>query len=197
MLDMKRICVFTGSSLGVNAAHRAAAATFADVLAARDIELVYGGGCVGLMGVLADTMLACGGRVIGVIPHALMQREVGHRGLTELTVVDSMHERKATMAALADGFVALPGGFGTLEELFEILTWAQLGLHGKPCGVLNVDGYFDSLLKFLDHAVEQGFVRCEHRDLLLVDDDPQRLLARFEDHRPPRIETWLQPRIQI
>ena len=184
--------MFAGSSSGVDDAYRGAAVALAHALADRHIELVYGGGCVGLMGVLADAMLARGGRVIGVIPHTLMVREVGHRGLTELKVVDSMHERKALMAELSDGFIALPGGFGTLEELFEILTWAQLGLHARPCGVLNVGGYFDALMGFLDHAFEQGFVRAEHRAMVLVDIEPDRLLERFSAYRSPVIEKWLQ-----
>jgi uncharacterized protein (TIGR00730 family) len=184
--------VFAGSSGGVDVAHRDAAVALADALARRGLELVYGGGCVGLMGVLADAMLARGGRVIGVIPHTLMVREVGHRGLTELKVVESMHERKAMMAELADGFIALPGGFGTLEELFEILTWAQLGLHGRPCGVLNIGGYYDALLNFLDHAHAQGFVRAEHRSMLLVADDARDLLDQFAHYRAPTTETWLR-----
>ncbi len=189
---VKRICVFAGSSSGARTAYRDAAVSLAKVLAERGFELVYGGGCVGLMGVLADAMLAHGGRVIGVIPHTLMVREVGHRGLTELKVVDSMHERKAAMAELSDGFVALPGGFGTLEELFEVLTWAQLGLHGRPCGVLNVDGYYDALLQFLDHAGGQGFVRSAHRSMLLVAQDAAVLLDQFEQYRAPTAEKWLQ-----
>jgi uncharacterized protein (TIGR00730 family) len=193
---VKRICVFAGSSSGSNVAHRDAAVALSDALARRGFELVYGGGCVGLMGVLADAMLARGGRVTGVIPHTLLVREVGHRGLTELKVVESMHERKATMAELSDGFIALPGGFGTLEELFEILTWAQLGLHGRPCGVLNIDGYYDALLKFLDHAHGQGFVRAEHRSMLLVAEDPTNLLDQFERYRAPTTEKWLQRRTQ-
>ena len=157
----------------------------------RDIELVYGGGCVGLMGVLADAMLARGGRVIGVIPHTLMVREVGHRGLTELHVVDSMHERKATMAELSDGFIALPGGFGTLEELFEILTWAQLGLHGHPCGLLNIDGYYDALLRFSITRTGKGscgpnIVRCCWLRT-------SRAIARpVRRYRAPTMEKWLQ-----
>lgn len=189
---MKRICVFAGSSPGANDAYRSAAVELGEALAARDIELVYGGGCVGLMGVLADAALARGGRVIGVIPHTLMVREVGHRALTELHVVDSMHERKAMMAELSEGFIALPGGFGTLEEMFEILTWAQLGLHGHPCGLLNVEGYFDSLLAFLDHSVQEAFVRDAHRAMLLVDDSPQSLLDRFAAYRAPVVAKWLQ-----
>ena len=188
---MTRICVFAGSSSGENKRHRDAAVALADELARRGVELVYGGGCIGLMGVIADAMLARGGRVTGVIPHTLMVREVGHRGLTDLKVVDSMHERKALMAELSDGFIALPGGFGTLEELFEILTWAQLGLHGHPCGVLNVDGYFDGLFEFLDHAVAEGFVRNAHRQMLLVDDDPRRLLDAFSQYRAPALAKWL------
>ncbi len=189
---MKRICVFAGSSPGANEEYRLAAVELGGALAARGIELVYGGGCVGLMGVLADAALARGGRVIGVIPHTLMVREVGHRGLTDLHVVDSMHDRKAMMAELSDGFIALPGGFGTLEETFEILTWAQLGLHAHPCGVLNVEGYFDSLLAFLDHSVSEAFVREAHRSMLLVDDSPHRLLDRFAAYRAPTVEKWLQ-----
>ena len=191
-VDVKRICVFAGSSSGSNVAHHDAAVALAEALAERGFELVYGGGCVGLMGVLADAMLARGGRVIGVIPHTLMVREVGHRGLTELKVVDSMHERKALMAELSDGFIALPGGFGTLEELFEILTWAQLGLHGRPCGVLNIAGYYDALLQFLDHAHDEAFVRAQHRSMLLVADDPRDLLDEFERYRAPTTEKWLQ-----
>ena len=188
---MRRICVFSGSSAGNNPRHRGATIELAQVLAARRLELVYGGGCVGLMGVLADAMLAAGGRVIGVIPRTLMQREVGHRGLTELKIVDSMHERKAEMVALSDGFIALPGGFGTLDETFEVLTWAQLGVHSNPVGVLNSDGFFDPLLEYLDRAVAEGFVRHEHRAMWLVDDDPARLLDRFADYRAPSIEKWL------
>ena len=188
---MRRICVFCGSSTGTNATHRRATAELAEALAARDLELVYGGGCVGLMGVLADAMLAAGGRVIGVIPRTLMQREVGHRGLTELKIVESMHERKAEMVALSDGFIALPGGFGTLDEMFEALTWAQLGMHGHPCGVLNSDGFFDALFAYLDRAVTEGFVRGEHRAMWIADDDPNRLLDRFAAYRAPAIEKWL------
>jgi uncharacterized protein (TIGR00730 family) len=143
------------------------------------------------MGVLADAVLAAGGHVIGVIPHALMQREVGHRGLPELRVVDSMHERKALMADLADGFVALPGGIGTLEEFCEVLTWGQLGMHRKPCGLLNVEGFFDPLLAFLDQAVQERFFRPEHRDMVVVDSCAESLLARFADYRSPVNDKWI------
>jgi uncharacterized protein (TIGR00730 family) len=192
---VKRICVFAGSSTGTADVYRTAAVALADALSARGVELVYGGGCVGLMGVLADAMLARGGRVIGVIPQALVAREVGHHGVSELRIVESMHERKATMAELSDGFIALPGGFGTLEEMFEVLTWAQLGLHQRPCGLLNAAGYFDGLLGFLDHASGEGFVNSIHRAMLLVDADPERLLARFADYRAPTVDKWLtEPR---
>jgi uncharacterized protein (TIGR00730 family) len=192
---VKRICVFAGSSAGNVDVYRTAAIALAEALSARGIELVYGGGCVGLMGVLADAMLARGGRVIGVIPQALVAREVGHHGVSELRIVESMHERKATMAELSDGFIALPGGFGTLEEMFEVLTWGQLGLHERPCGLLNVAGYFDGLLGFLDHARGQGFVNSSHRAMLLVDADPGRLLARFAGYRAPAVDKWLtEPR---
>lgn len=160
-------------------------------LAARGIGLVYGGGCVGLMGMLADRVLAEGGHVTGVIPQALMDLEVGHRGLSDLRIVGSMHERKALMAELGDGFVALPGGLGTLDESFEILTWAQLGLHAKPVGLLNVEAYFDSLLVFLDHAVDERFLRPEHRALLQVHDRPAALLDQMERWVAPVLEKWI------
>src|SRR5690242_19117334 len=163
---MKRVCVFAGSSAGVRPEYVSAAADFGTVLAGRGIELVYGGARVGLMGAVAGAVLAGGGRVTGVIPKALVEKEVAHGGLTELRVVTSMHQRKALMADLADAFIALPGGWGTLDEMFEILTWAQLGLHRKPCGLLNVFGYFDRLLAFLDHTMEEGFVRREYGSLL-------------------------------
>src|SRR5208283_657886 len=150
------------------------------ILAARGIELVYGGGNIGLMGVLADTVLAAGGRVTGVIPESLMAREVGHRGLTKLHIVKSMHERKALMADLSDAFIAMPGGFGTLEEFCEIVTWSQLGLHEKPCGLFNVEGYYDPLLALFDHAVSEGFLREENRQLVLGNHDPQRLLEKMQ-----------------
>ena len=162
-------------------------------LATRGIRLVYGGGHVGLMGVLADAALAARGDVVGVITEGLQLREVGHRGLPELRVVPSMHERKALMAELADGFVALPGGIGTLEELFEVWTWAQLGLHAKPCGLLEVEGFFAPLVGFLDHLVATGFVSPAHRAMLVTTASPDELLARFASYEAPRVTKWVQP----
>lgn len=182
---MDRICVYCGSRPGSDPAFRAAAESFGRLLADRGIGLVYGGGDVGLMGAVADSALADGGEVFGVIPEALFEREVAHEGLTELAVVDSMHARKRRMAELADGFVALPGGFGTLEELVEMVTWAQLGFHTDPCGLLNVAGYYDGLVSFFDAQVDAGFVEPTHRALLTVTDDPAELLARFETYDSP------------
>ena len=155
------------------------------------MTLIYGGGNVGLMGVVADAVLAAGGAVIGVIPEALLQKEVGHQGLTELKVVESMHQRKMLMSELADGFIAMPGGLGTLEEIAEVLTWAQLGFHDKPCSLLNVAGYYDALLAFLDSAVDKRFVKGVHRSMLLVADQPERLLDALEAHRPVRVAKWI------
>ena len=180
MSRLKAITVFCGSSAGRDPAFPSAAAELGRALAASGRTLVYGGGHVGLMGRLADAALAAGGHVIGVIPEALMAREVGHRGLPDLRVVASMHERKALMAALGDAFVAMPGGFGTLDELFEAVTWAQLGIHAKPIGLLNVLGYFDYLLRFADRAASDGFVRAAHRDLLVVASEPAALLEDLE-----------------
>lgn len=181
MNDNKRkICVFTGSRRGAAPEYAAAAKQLGHDLAARGYALVYGGGNVGLMTVIADTMLALGGNVTGVIPSSLVSKEVAHRGLTELRVVGSMHERKALMAELSDGFIAMPGGIGTMEEFFEVLSWAQLGLHEKPCGLLNVSGYYDSLIEFLDQAAAADFIKPKHRALMLVDESPGGLLARFE-----------------
>lgn len=190
----RRICVFCGSSPGLDPAHLAAAREAGRALARRGLGLVYGGGSVGLMGAVADGALAEGGEVVGVIPRALQLRELAHAGLTSLHVVSSMHERKARMAELAHAFVALPGGMGTLEEFAEILTWAQLGLHAKPCGLLDVAGYYRPLIQFLDRAVEQGFVRPEHRELVLVDDRFEALLDRFDSWKPPAIERWIDSR---
>lgn len=188
---MKHICVFTGSSPGARAEYATAAKGLGALLAERDCTLVYGGANVGLMGVLADSVLAAGGRVVGVIPEGLLAREVAHRELSELRVVASMHERKATMAELSDGVIALPGGLGTLEEFFEMLTWAQLGMHAKPCGLLNVHGYFDKLLDFLDHSVEERFVAEMHRGMVLSERDPRALLERMLAYSPPEVEKWL------
>jgi uncharacterized protein (TIGR00730 family) len=188
---MKRICVFAGSSSGVRAEYLGAASDLGSCLAACGIELVYGGARVGLMGAVANAVLAGDGNVIGVIPRALVDKEVAHSGLADLRIVTSMHERKALMAELSDGFIALPGGWGTLDEMFEILTWAQLGLHRKPCGLLNVQGYFDRLLSFLDHTVEQGFVRREYGSLLSVSDAPGTLLDAMATQTPPAFEKWI------
>jgi uncharacterized protein (TIGR00730 family) len=175
----RKICVFTGSRYGASSAYAGAAEQLARDLVERGFGLVYGGGNVGLMNVMADAVLALGGHVTGVIPNALVSKEVAHRGLSELRVVNSMHERKALMAELSDGFIALPGGIGTMEEFFEVLSWAQLGIHNKPCGLLNVSGYYDPLIQFLDQAVSQDFVKPKHRALLIVDHDPMKLLDRF------------------
>jgi len=191
---MKRLCVFCGSSEGARPAYADAARGLAAELARRKIGLVYGGGSVGLMGVLADTALAAGGEVIGVIPGPLASLELAHPGVTEMRVVGSMHERKATMASLVDGFIALPGGLGTFEETLEVLTWAQLGIHRKPVGVLNVEGYWDGLLRMLTHAVREGFVRRDDLALLLFADAPGKLLDRFEAWQPPAFpRAWLAP----
>jgi uncharacterized protein (TIGR00730 family) len=189
---MRRICVYAGSNPGTDPAYAEAAKTLATLLAHRNITLVYGGGKVGLMGVLADTALAAGGEVIGVMPQALIDREIGHPGLTDLKVVRSMHERKALMAELADAFIAVPGGIGTLEELVEVYTWSQLGIHDKACGLLNVNGYYDGLVAFLDHAVDAGFLRARHRAVLTVSADSGDLLDRLAVFEPPRIGKWLE-----
>lgn len=188
---MKSICVFCGSSAGSDEAYAHATQLFGAAIARRGLTLVYGGGNVGLMGIVADSALAHGGKVIGVIPQALVKRELAHRGLTELHVVNSMHERKALMADLADGFVALPGGFGTLDEFCEIVTWAQLGLHAKPCGVLNVKSFFDPFLAQIDRAVAEQFVQPEHRALLLVEESPESLLERMPQFQPPKVQKWI------
>ena len=175
-----RICIFTGSKTGKRSEYRAAARQAARQLVERGYGLVYGGGNVGLMGVIAEAVLERGGHVTGVIPDALVSQEVAHRGLSELRVVQSMHERKAVMADLSDGFIAMPGGIGTMEEFFEVLSWAQLGLHDKPCGLLNIGEYYDHLIRFMNHAVDQEFLKPKHRALLIVEEEPSRLLDRFE-----------------
>lgn len=186
-----RVCVFCGSSSGRDPAYGAAAESVGKLLASRRIQLVYGGGRVGLMGVLADAALGAGGEVVGVIPEALDRKEVAHANLTELHVVRSMHERKALMARIADAFLAIPGGIGTLEEFCEALTWAQLGIHRKPLALLNIAGYYDALLGFLDRAVADGFLRPEHRRLVIEAKEPTRILDEFDRHVPPRVEKWL------
>jgi uncharacterized protein (TIGR00730 family) len=190
---MKRICVFCGSSQGIRPEYRDAAEELAGELVRRKIGLVYGGGNVGLMGILADAVLRAGGEAQGVIPEHLMAREVGHKGLTKLHVVRSMHERKALMADLSDAFVALPGGFGTLEEFCEVVTWTQLGLHAKPCGILNTLGYYSPLLAMLDHAVEERFLKPENRALVLAGESPAGLLQILEEWRPIHVVKWLSP----
>ena len=176
---MKSICVYCGANAGVSPVYAEAARALGRALVAQDLALVYGGGNVGLMGIIADEVLRVGGEVTGVIPTALVEREVGHTGLTRQFIVKDMHERKAMMAELSDGFIAMPGGMGTLEELFEMLTWSQLGIHAKPIGLLNVDGFYDSLAGFIRHATEQGFVRPQHAALLMVESEPQNLLRRL------------------
>lgn len=188
---MKSICVYCGSSPGNSTRYRAAAQAMAAELVRHGISLVYGGGSVGLMGVIADEVMHLGGIVTGVIPDALMQREVGHTKLTELHVVRDMHERKALMAELSDGFIAMPGGIGTLEELFETTTWSQLGLHDKPVGLLNVDGFYDGLLEFLQHMVRQGFLRPEHAALMLHDPQPTGLLEKMREPAAQGKTKWL------
>ena len=186
------MCVFAGSSLGSEPRFAEAAAALGRELVTRGYGIVYGGSSTGLMGVVADAALAAGGSVTGVIPEFLVGKEVAHQGLTELKVVTSMHQRKETMARLADGFIALPGGFGTIEELFEVLTWGQLGLHAKPCGLLDVCGYFGDLLRFLDGAVRYQFLKPSNHSRVIVDEDSRTLLDRIEAHAPPTVTKWLE-----
>jgi uncharacterized protein (TIGR00730 family) len=187
---MKRICVICGSSTGFDSCYAEMAERLGQVLADRKYELVYGGAEVGLMGRVADTVMNSGGVVIGVIPKAFAHK-VSHHGLSELHIVDSMHNRKTMMYNLSDAFIALPGGFGTLDELMEILTWAQLGMHEKPCCLINKNGYFDLLLSFLDNSVRNGFIKQEHRDMLLVSDGPEEMLNKMENYIAPKIEKWV------
>jgi uncharacterized protein (TIGR00730 family) len=191
---MKALCVYCGSNTGTGEAYVAGARRLGAVLAERGLGLGYGGAGTGLMGVLADAVLAAGGSARGVIPRALLDKEIAHPNLDELHVVDSMHERKFMLAELSDGFIAMPGGFGTLEEIVEMLTWAQLGIHAKPCGLLNLGGYFDQLLAFFRHAETQGFIRAAHREMLLVESDVEGLLARFRDYEAPRVGKWMPER---
>jgi uncharacterized protein (TIGR00730 family) len=188
---MKRVCVFAGSNSGSQAEYLTAARALGQAIVRREMGLVYGGARIGLMGALADAVLSAGGHVTGVMPEALVAKEVAHAGLSDLRVVASMHERKSLMADLADGFIALPGGWGTLEEFFEVLTWAQLGLHQKPCGLLNVRGFFDGLLSFIDHSIDERFVRHENRSMILVSSSPDALLELFDGYVPPAVEKWI------
>lgn len=191
MTPIKNICVYCGSRSGRLEAYASAARELAETLVKRDIGLVYGGASIGIMGTVADHVLRLGGRVIGVIPRALAHKEVAHDNLTELHVTGSMHERKMMMAELADGFIALPGGIGTLEELFEIWTWAQLGFHNKPCGLLNTEGYYDALVQFMDHVLAEQFVKPQHHAMLIVESEPDRLLERYVRYQPPAVTHWL------
>ncbi len=188
---MKRICVYCGSSPGKDSAYREAARSLGNELASRGIGLVYGGASIGVMGAVANAVLEKGGEVFGVIPYVLAKRELAHQDLNELFVVNSMHERKAKMAELSDGFIALPGGWGTIEEIFEMLTWAQLGLHEKPCGLLNIASYYDHLFAFLEHAMDQQFVQQDFRPMIMMDRSASALLDRFGDYRAPKVKKWI------
>jgi uncharacterized protein (TIGR00730 family) len=191
MPTINSLCVYCGSSPGRLEAYTLAAVSLAEALVRRNIRLVYGGAGIGIMGILADNVLKLGGQAVGVIPKALAHKEVAHQNLTELHITPSMHERKMLMAELADGFIALPGGIGTLEELFEIWTWAQLGFHSKPCGLLNIDGYYDLLIGFLDHALTEQFVKKHHHGLLMVEETSDALLERFANYQPPVAKHWV------
>ena len=193
---MKSVCVFCGSSHGRQPAYQAAAEKLGSAIAARNLTLVYGGGNVGLMGVVADAAIAAGGKVIGVIPEFLKAKEIAHQSLTELQIVGSMHERKARMADLADAFIAMPGGYGTLEEFCEILTWSQLGLHQKAHGLLNIAGYYDSLLAFFDKAVEEQLIRPVHRSMVLEASEPELLLDRLANYQPQNVVKWIRKNSQ-
>lgn len=193
MSELTSLCVYCGSNLGRQTLYADSARALAAVLVERGIRLVYGGASVGIMGVIADAVLAAGGEVVGVIPESLERREIAHPGLTRLHVTRSMHDRKALMAELSDGFIALPGGIGTLEEIFEIWTWAQLGYHRKPCGLLNIGGYYDGLVEFLDHAVAEQLLKPLVRSMLFVESDPLALLDGFAGYQPPTVATWVEP----
>ena len=191
MTSLNSICIYCGSSPGRLEAYGSAASALAAALVSRNIRLVYGGAGIGIMGMVADEVLKLGGQAIGVIPKALANKEVAHKNLTELHVTQSMHERKMLMAELSDGFIALPGGIGTLEELFEIWTWAQLGFHNKPCGLLNVEGYYDSLIGFLDHVLAEQFVKKDHHAMLIVETNPDALLDRYINYQPAAVRHWV------
>ncbi|HVV99399.1 MAG TPA: TIGR00730 family Rossman fold protein [Planctomycetaceae bacterium] len=189
----RRVCVFCGSNAGGRPEYRESAEALGRLLVARGCGLVYGGGSVGLMGVIADAVLAAGGEVQGVIPKSLATRELLHPRVEPMHVVEGMHARKSLMAELADAFIAMPGGYGTFEELFEVITWAQLGLHAKPIGLLNVAAFFDPLVQLVDHAVDEGFVKAAQRELIVVEADVERLFERLETHRPPAVPKWIRP----
>lgn len=191
---MKSICVFCGSNSGSNPSYTQAAQDLGKLLVQKNISLVYGGASIGLMGVIADIVLALGGKAYGVIPKSMLKKEVAHEGLTELFVVESMHERKQKMYDLSDGFIALPGGLGTLDELFEILTWAQLGFHQKPCGILNTEAYFDNLLNFLDHIIEEKFMKEKNRKLYFTESNPTLLIEKMKTHSYNGEKKWIQER---
>ena len=191
-MSLTSVCVFCGASTGTLPAYREAAVALGRALAERKLTLVYGGGAVGLMGIVADAALAAGGEVIGIIPQSLKDKEIGHNGLTRLEVVDGMHARKARMAELSDAFIALPGGLGTFEELFEVWTWGQLGYHGKPLGLLEVNGFYSKLTAFLDHVVGEGFVRSQHRDMLQTSESPQDLLNALDAWQPTVVPKWIE-----
>lgn len=191
MTAMKRICVYCGSNPGSRPVFREAGRALGHELAGRGLGLVYGGASVGIMGAVADGVLEAGGSAIGVLPHFFSTKEIAHHGLDELIVVNSMHERKAKMSELSDGFIALPGGWGTIEEIFEVLTWAQLGHHPNPCGLLNVESYYDELARFLEKAIESQFVKEEYRPMLMIDESASRLLDRFEAYQAPKVRKWI------
>jgi uncharacterized protein (TIGR00730 family) len=190
---MKNICVFCGSNTGASALYRHAADELGRLLVAQGLGLVYGGGSIGLMGVIADAVLTAGGHVTGVIPQQLATVELLNAAVTDMRIVPSMHTRKALMAELSDGFIALPGGYGTFEELFEIITWAQLGIHSKPIGLLNTEGYYDQLLAFIDRTIHDGFIKAQHRELFVVESTPERLLERLRTHQMPVTRKWIAP----
>jgi len=196
MNSLRRIAVYCGSNPGREPAHRGATLALGDFLARQGIGVVYGGGNVGLMGTLADAALAAGGEVIGVIPQSLMEKELGHGSVTQLHVVGSMHERKQLMVDFSDGFIALPGGFGTLDELFETLTWLQLGFHHKPVGILNIGGFFDGLIEFIRHMCQSGFLKPEHAQCVLVENDHTRLLERMQAFQPPQLGKWMEQMVR-
>jgi uncharacterized protein (TIGR00730 family) len=194
---MKSVCVFCGSSMGLRPSYKKSALSLGETLANQGLKLIYGGASVGLMGVVADAVLSNGGEVIGVIPEFLANKEIAHAELTQLHVVDSMHERKTKMASLADAFIALPGGYGTLEEFCEILTWAQLRLHEKPCGLLNVERYFDPLLKLFDQAVAEQFLKPDLRALVLQASEPKDLLSLFATYKPKLVDKWIGKEVKL